>query len=135
MPQSAIGLFGGQPRKRDYLSGMEKLGIPYRECERISASLQEGRLPLDVLDTIVARYDTIAMIHPDSFPWPPSTFDELALGLDQARINTRAVWEQALTYTREHQRDLPPCAIELGASAAVTNLLEQYALIQFHGRS
>ena len=136
MPLADIGLFGGKALKRDYLSGMIQLGIPPRESERISASLQEGKLPLDVLDTIVNQYASIARVHPDDFPWHPSIFDEVSGGLDQARIDSEAVWRQAQTYVREHyQRDLPPCAIELGPSAAVTNLLEKYVLIRFPHRN
>ncbi len=123
-------------RKHDYKRGMRQLGIPSDEVTRLSHQLEIGKLPHDVLDSIVLGHKKFEQIHSDYYPWHASTYDEIAWGLEESKINSESIWYNAEKYVKkEHKKAMPPeCDIHQGYAGAITNLLEQYALIKFHTR-
>ena len=119
---------------RDYRDWMLKLGIPQEMIMRISSAFGELTLPSEVLDDIVAGEERVGKLHPDKYPWDTWVFDNLKQGLEDEEVNCGGVWKGAEEYVRrKYFRAMPAqCATELGASSALTNLLQIYALAKYH---
>ena len=123
-----------EPELCHYTFSMEGLGIPYTECERIDSFLKDGKFPPNVIDKVIEDEEKIAELHPDQYPWHPSVSDDIAKGISNAKIDSKKAWEQATEYVKnKYNREMPSsCSIDVSTTEALTNLLERYALIQYH---
>ena len=116
--KSDIGLSGGSSRKHDYVSGMEKLGIPTREAESISSCLRKGKLPDYVVRAVIERERCIISgeeidLIPDKYPWHPSVSDEISYGISEDRIDTGFVVKIAKAYVEKEMGKLFPAHLDI----------------------
>ena len=121
-------------KKRDYKQGLSGLRIPSEEIARISQGLVEGRLPRDILDTVITNAARIEELHPDAYPWGACDDDDIYYGLKDAGIQSERVWQDATAYVRQKfDRGMPRvCDVGSGFEAALSNLFEIYALAKYH---
>jgi len=94
---------------------------------------KDKRVPFDCIETVMQDYHQLEDIKSDAYPWHGSAFDEMACGLEEMGIDTDAVWANSEAYAKRlYGRGFIACAIELGSSSAVTNLIEFYALLKYN---
>lgn len=127
----ALREFPSPPEQPQYLilRGMNLLGLPYKDVTRIAASLQRGKFPSDVVDDIVNHQEEIKRLHPDKYPFGDTAYDDIAIGLNKAGINTEKVWRGIeKNLTRRGRTDLALMYGYETPTHALTGFLAHYAL-------
>jgi hypothetical protein len=117
-------------RERNFLKGLDELKIPYSEALQIQNEFYKDNFPKNILEIILKGSDSIANIHPDNYPWPSDTFDELISGFEE--FDRDKIWSGIEQYIQSTEQNLPLPRPSSGEVAdAIVNLLEMYALINY----
>jgi len=121
------------PLSEDYEDGLSIMGIPHGEVSKIARSLEQGKVPLDVLEFVAENAEAAESLHPDKYPWKTQMFDVVANGFENKDIDCEGVWENATDYLSKGEKKIPDFYDpSLGACLALTHLFELYALAKFH---